>query len=190
MNVKVKVKVKPTLAVVCLALFAMLAAAQPAAAQQMTDRPRAEIFGGYSHMSHHIGLNGWIVGGDYDPWEHVGFEGEISGHYGSGNILGLISLNNNIYNFNFGPRVFYDTSNDRVSVFGHLLLGASHIGGKTLGINTADTSFSWVLGGGADYSFNPNWAARGQLDYIRTNFFSSGSNDTRFSAGIVYRWAP
>ena len=115
---------------------------------------RAELFGGYSRMSHHIGLNGWIVGADYAPWEHFALEGQISGHYGSGNILGVVALDNSIYDFNFGPRVFYDTSNEKVSVFGHFLLGGSHISGTTVGVSSSDSSFSWVLGGGADYSLS------------------------------------
>ncbi len=173
------------LLMLCLLLFGLAAVAQT-----MDERPRAEIFAGYSRMSHHIGLNGWIIGVDYAPWEHFAFEGQISGHYGSGNILGVVSLDNSIYNFNFGPRVFYDTSNEKVSVFGHFLLGGSHIGGTTAGINTSDGSFSWVLGGGADYNLSTAWAARGQVDFMRTSFFGLGNNDTRLSVGIVYRWAP
>lgn len=151
------------------------------------DESTLEVFGGFSHMSHRIGLNGWIASASVNPWEHAGLEGDLSGHYGSSRIVG-VKLDSTVYDFNFGPRFFTTTSNDKVTIFGHVLLGGSHISSTLLGGTDSDTSFSWVLGGGADYALGSSWAARGQLDYIRTNLFNTGSNDSRLSVGLVYRF--
>ena len=156
-----------------------------ASAQEMS---KMEIFGGYSHMSHHIGLNGWIASADYNPWEHIGFEGSLSGHYGTDHILD-IPVDTTIYNFNVGPRVYAATSQEKLTAFGHLLFGFSHLSGSTLGVNESDTSFSWVLGGGVDYGLFGPIAARGQIDLVRTNFFNNGESDGRYSVGLVYRFS-
>ena len=169
----------PVLIIIFVAALSVAAMAQ--------DEPKGEIFGGYSHMSHRIGLDGWIVSGSYNPWAHAGLEADVSGHYGTDRIVG-VRLDNTVYNYNFGPRFFTSTGVERLTVFGHILVGGSHITSKLLGISQSDSSFSWVLGGGADLKLSSDWAARGQLDLIRTGFFDSGSNDGRFSVGLVYRF--
>ncbi len=166
-------------------VFVLLLCSLPALAQD--ERPQIQIFGGFSHMGHHIGLNGWIAGAEYNPWEHVGIEGQLSGHYGSDNILG-VDINSHLHNFQFGPRFFTNTSRDKLGVFGHALFGGSRISSSAPGISTSESAFSFSLGGGVDYSLSDAWAVRGQIDFLRVYFSGDNENDGRYSVGLVYRW--
>ncbi|HEX5434865.1 MAG TPA: outer membrane beta-barrel protein [Candidatus Angelobacter sp.] len=180
-----------------LVLFLFVIAGMSFAQTGSDEQPPIDAFVGYSHSSNFdTGLNGWIVAGNYslnNSW--LGVEGEISGHYGSQNLSGLpilipgapASLENSLYNFNFGPRVTWRAPDQPYNVFGHLLFGGSHAKISAAGISQSDGAFSWVLGGGADYNFNQNWAGRAQLDLLHTNFFSNGQSHPRISLGIVYR---
>ncbi len=167
-------------------LLLALLCSLPALAQD--ERPQIQVFGGFSHMGHHIGLNGWIAGAEYDPWEHLGLEGQLSGHYGSDNILG-VNISEHLYDFNFGPRFFTNTSRDKLGVFGHALFGGSHISSSGFGVSESDQAFSFVLGGGAEYTLSDRWAARGQIDFVRVYFSGANENDGRYSIGLVYRWS-
>lgn len=161
------------------------------------EQPPFDVYAGYSYASNFgTALNGWIVTANYQlggSW--LGIEGDISGHYGSQNISALpillpgapSSVDSNLYNYNFGPRVTWRAPDQPFNVFGHLLFGGSHTNVSTAGISQSDGAFSWVLGGGGDYNFNANWAARAQLDLLHTDFFSKGESHPRFSLGIVYR---
>ena len=182
-----------------LSLFVFILCASVASFCQTgsDEQPPFDIFAGYSHTSDFsTGLNGWILAGNYQfgqSW--LGVEGEISGHYGSQNIGALpiilpgapVSVDNSMYNYDFGPRVTWRAPDQPFNVFGHLLFGGSHTKISAAGISQTDGAFSWVLGGGADYNFSANWAARGQLDLLHTDFFSNGASHPRFSIGLVYR---
>ena len=85
------------------------------------------------------------------------------------------------HNFLFGPRISAQAG--RYRPFAELLIGASHIGISNGG--GSDTSFGNAVGGGLDYRVAGPLAARAQLDWIHTRFFSNGQNDVRFSTGIV-----
>ncbi|HYX52746.1 MAG TPA: outer membrane beta-barrel protein [Candidatus Limnocylindrales bacterium] len=167
----------------------------PALAQQ--EQPPFDVFAGYSHSSNFdTGLNGWIFSGNYDFSQYLGVEGDFSGHYGSHGLGGLpillpgvpSSVNTNMYNYNFGPRFTWRSPEQPFNVFGHLLFGGGHASISAPGVaSQSDSSYTWVLGGGADYNFNNNWAGRAQFDYLHTNFFSNGEGHPRISFGIVYR---
>lgn len=155
------------------------------------ETPKVDIFGGYSHASNFdIGLNGWIASANWSIARWIGVEGDISGDYGSKRFgpffLGAPKLNSHMYSFNFGPSITYRRS--KYNAFGHLLFGASHTNVNSAGFDQGDTSFSWVLGGGADYNITQSWAGRFQLDLLRTNFFDRGASHARVGLGIVYRY--
>lgn len=168
----------------------------PALAQQ--DQPPIDLFLGYTHSSNFdTGLNGWIFSGNVNFSDYLGIEGDISGHYGSHGLGGLPvlipgvprSVDTNMYNYNFGPRFTWRSPDQPFNVFGHVLFGGGHASISASGIpSQSDSSYTWVLGGGADYNFNTNWAGRAQLDYLHTNFFSNGEGHERFSVGLVYRF--
>jgi opacity protein-like surface antigen len=179
-------------------LILVLATASAFAQTGSDDQQPVDLFAGYSHTSNFgTGLNGWLFSGNYNvkgSW--LGIEGEISGHYGSQNLSALpiiipgapVSVDNSLHNFDFGPRVTWRSPEQPVEAFGHVLFGASHAKISAAGISQADTAFSWVLGGGADYNFNANWGARAQLDLLHTDFFSNGESHPRFALGLVFRF--
>lgn len=179
-----------------LVLFSCLAIISASAQTGSDDILPFDLFAGYSHTSNFdTGLNGWIISANYNLTNWLSGEGEISGHYGSQNLSALpiiipgapVSVDNSLHNFDFGPRVTWRSPDQPVFVFGHLLFGASHAKISAAGVSDTDTSFSWVLGGGADYNFNANWGGRAQLDLLRTNFFSNGKSHARISLGLLYR---
>lgn len=160
-----------------------------------SETPKFDIFGGYSHVGNfNIGLNGWTASANYNLNRWLGLEGDVSGHYGSESlgpaVMFIPSIPNNItshmHNFDFGPSVTYRTN--KFNAFGHVLFGASQTNVSAAGMGDDDTAFSWVLGGGADYNFARKWAARFQLDLLRTNFFDQGDSHGRVSVGVVYRF--
>jgi hypothetical protein len=169
----------------------------PALHAQQDEQPPIDAFFGYSRTSNFdTSLNGWILSGNLNFARNLGIEGDISGHYGDHGLGGLPiiipnlpgSVKTNMYNFDFGPRYTWRSPDRPFNVFGHLLFGVSHANISATGVNDdGDTAFSWVLGAGGDYNFRPNWAARAQLDYLHTDFFSNGEGHPRFSIGLVYR---
>lgn len=138
---------------------------------------KGNVFFGYSYNRASVvsndaqNLNGWDASleGKFAPW--VGLVADIQGTYGN-----HISEHNVL----FGPRVSVQVENIRP--FAHLLIGAGHIG---IEHGPSDTSLANALGGGADLKLVGPFAARGQLDWIHTRFFSHGQNDTRISLGLV-----
>lgn len=136
------------------------------------------VFFGYSYNHAEIvsndgtNLNGWNASleGKMLPW--VGIVADLSGTYGSH--IGH-------HNYLFGPRV--SVSVGKVRPFAEFLVGASHV--NVNDGSATDTSFSNAIGGGLDYHLAGPVAWRGQLDWIRTRFFSQDQDDTRFSTGIV-----
>lgn len=161
------------------------------------ENPRIDVFGGYSHVGNFdVGMSGWMATANLHLFRWVGVEGDVSGNYGSKGLgqAALIlpnipnSINSRMHSFNFGPVGTYRAPSGKYNAFGHVLLGFSHTNVNSAGIGRGDTAFSWVLGGGADYNFRPNWAVRAQLDLLRTHFFSQGQNHGRIGLGLVYRF--
>lgn len=180
--------VKRILLSATLALFAAPLFAQ-------TNYPLFQIFGSYSHTSNFdVGQNGWLGSATYNLNRWFGVEGDLSGEYGSKSlgttaaILNLVpdKVNSRMHNFDAGPRVTYRAN--KYTAFGHLLFGASHTNISATGASQSDTSFSWVLGGGANYFFMPHFGAQVQLDALRTNFFNHGDTHPRFAIGVTYRF--
>jgi opacity protein-like surface antigen len=163
-----------------------------------TESPhRVDLFGGYSHTgNYNIGQSGWIASANYNLSSFLGVEADLSGNYGSQDLGGAAailpnvpnSLNSRMHSFNVGPSGTYRSESGKYDAFGHLLFGTSHTNVSAAGVGDGSTSFSWVLGGGADYNFTRTWAARAQLDLLRTNFFSRGGSHGRIALGVVYRF--
>ncbi|MFB3915537.1 MAG: outer membrane beta-barrel protein [Terriglobales bacterium] len=171
-----------------LPILVLLLCCMPLFAQSET--PKTDIFGGYSHVGNFgVGLNGWIASANWNIVRWAGVEADLSGDYGSksfGPPFLRTSIGSRMHSFNFGPSVTY--RQEKYNAFGHLLFGVSHTNINAAGFEDGDTSFSWILGGGADYNLTEKWAARFQLDLLRTNFFDHGDNHGRVSLGIVYRF--
>ncbi len=157
---------------------------------QTSDRGRGtgDLYFGYTHLTGDVGKNGWNATGTYNFNRYWGVEGDIAGYYGNTSLL-TINAKNTEYSFLAGPKVRFETDNPKLVPWGHFLVGVGHTDlGTNVGVNDADTAFTWVLGGGADYVFRPQWAARAKFDLYHTDYFSNGDTHARVGLGIVYRW--
>jgi opacity protein-like surface antigen len=68
----------------------------------------------------------------------------------------------------------------------HAIVGGAHEQPQTQG--NGKNAFAFQVGGGADYVFNPRFAARLEGNYIRSYFFSQAQNNFQLGAGIVFRF--
>ncbi|MBL8169127.1 MAG: porin family protein [Acidobacteria bacterium] len=180
-----------------LFIAALMMFALPLLAQAQ-DKPRAEIFGGYSYLRADddvdgLDLHGWNASGaiNFNKW--LGVVSDFSGHYGDVTIsptLGKADLST--YLFLAGPRFTY-RGNERVTPFGHILFGAarSHVdffdvvGNR---VRVRDTAFAMAVGGGLDVKVVDALAIRlFQADYVLTRFNDDNQNNFRLSTGLVLR---
>jgi opacity protein-like surface antigen len=173
-----------------------------AMAQAQDNAPKAEIFGGYSHVGADFsqlglgtrGLNGWdaSLAGNFN--RYLGVVADFSGTYGTP--FSGIDVKN--YTFMFGPKLSYRTR--RVTPFGQALFGGDRISadvpalsgllGTLIGrsFSRSDTSFALALGGGVDVGLTDAFAVRAiQADYLRTNFFNTNQSSYRIAVGLVLR---
>jgi opacity protein-like surface antigen len=171
---------------------------------------QVELFGGYSHLGlnnapSNIGSssNGW-EGSAYlhllGPW---GAEADISDHYGVSQ-PDLAPLNGSRYyvpGFSelYGPR--FTLALPKVHPFVHALFGTVH-GVADVAIPAApctpqgcpavavsENAFALGLGGGVNFKVTQHlWLRLIQVDYIRSQFTGGGQNETRISAGLVFRF--
>jgi hypothetical protein len=140
-----------------------------------------DIFFGYSllngdTLSHGSGWEAALTG-NFNDW--FGLKADLGGNYQS-----LLGSEAREYNVLFGPQLSHRV--DRFNIFVHGLLGVSHLG---FDHGPGSTGAGWVLGGGADYNLNSNFAIRPiQLDYHGAHVFSTTQKDFRYSVGLVYRF--
>ena len=173
-----------------LTQFSILGLAQSSGASTTSEaQGTAEAYFGYAHVTGDIGQNGWDLSGAKNFGDHFAGEAEFTGSYGNTSVLNF-NAKQHQYAFLFGPKVNFDTNNDRWTPFAHLLFGVAHTGLDTNipGATDADTAFAWALGGGVDYNITHNIAARGKADLYHTDYFSSGDTHMRWGFGVVYKF--
>jgi opacity protein-like surface antigen len=161
-----------------------------------------EVGGGWAYVSSNFGVNGFNVGADY--W----FTPRVSGVFSYddawdtssiGNFVltpvGQIAIKSHLQNYLFGPRIAF--AKKKIKNYEFMPFGEFQIGGTSLrsevqqtstGIRqtASDNAFSWMLGGGADYVFSDHWAARANLDFLRTHLANSGQSQLRLVIGVAY----
>jgi hypothetical protein len=54
------------------------------------------------------------------------------------------------------------------------------------GASANGSAFSWMLGGGAEYLFDPHWSGRMNLDFLRTHLADQGQSQVRWVFGLTY----
>ncbi len=167
------------------------------------DAPKAEVFGGYSHLhTGGQGFNGFDAQYTYNQSEGLSITGDVSGAYAgqSVNVSGIggvggASAHAHAYTFLVGPTYSYRRLDNFVP-FAHLLVGVAHgsssaqtsILGQSISVTASDTGFGLAFGGGVDYQLNDTWAIRPvQIDYVSVNVGGGHSNAFRYAAGIVYK---
>ncbi|MFY9674754.1 MAG: hypothetical protein WAK13_09890 [Terriglobales bacterium] len=169
---------------------------------------RLEVFGGYQYL--HIGgvsgsnpnpwlingegFNGWNVAATANLTRYFGIEGNFGGAYNTINNVDL-----KVYHYAGGPVVFAHVG--RLKPFAHVLFGGIHLGASVPpGISASTNGYTIMAGGGIDAKVNRLLAIRvGEVDWLYYNLGSttangesipgvSGSNNVRFSTGIVLRF--
>jgi hypothetical protein len=173
----------------------LLGAAGRASAQ------RFELSGGWAHITQDFGTDGFNVGGavkfvprvgialafDYDAaWDTSRIRTFDTG------LLGATSVKSHLQNWLIGPRIGIPINRlGKVKLFGEAQFGVTNVK-QTIStverpdLSSADTGFSWMLGGGGDYSFDHNWAGRFKLDLLRTHLADSGQSRLRLGFGMAY----
>jgi len=154
---------------------------QPAFAQD--EHPRVEIFGGASYLpadnmdfprNDSFGFQ-TSINGNFNRW--FGIVGDVGGQYNR-------TPHTSVHEFLAGPRFTKRTK--RVTVFGHVLVGASV--GHTSIQGFSDRGFTLGGGGGFDINLSPRIAIRPlQLDYIGS-FVDILENNFRFGSGVVFKF--
>ena len=140
-----------------------------------------DVFIGYSllngdTLSHGSGWEAALTG-NLNDW--FGLKADLGGNYKS---VGGVSAHE--YNILFGPQLSRRV--DRFTVFLHGLLGVAH---ASANVGSSSTGAGWVIGGGADYNLNSNWAIRPvQLDYHGAHLFSEIRLTPDILSGLIYRF--
>lgn len=157
---------------------------------------QVELFGGYSHLGlnnspSNIGSssNGW-EGSAYlhllGPW---GAEADFSNHYGVSPVRPVNGGTYYVPQFTelYGPRFTFALP--RIHPFVHALFGTVHGQAAVSSGIVSENAFGMAFGAGVNIKLSRHiWLRPVQLDYIRSEFTNSGQNQTRISAGLVYRF--
>ena len=219
-----------------LLLLTALIVFAPALASAQDDTPEVEVFGGYSYLradedlvgvsDDEQNLHGWNGSIAYNLNDWFGLEADFSGHYGDERTTRVITpafeplpgfptvgfdidAASRQHTFLFGPKL--TARGDRVSGFGHVLVGGANIhreivstpvtpvppGINPLSFEDSETSFAMAAGGGLDIHVTDNVSIRAiQADYLMTRYdegrtFTSSADsqhNMRLSFGVVFRF--
>ena len=180
--------------------FATMAAAQ--------DKPKAEVFGGYSYLhssDNGASLNSNGVSGSvaFNANEWFGVVGDFGYYHASPNVSSFTigvpisaDVSVNTFSYLFGPKLSM-RGNEKFTPFVQALFGGAHqkTNVNVTGFGSASTSesaFVMALGGGADVKVANSVAIRLiQAEYVLTKFNDGDNNrqnSVRLSAGVVFRF--
>lgn len=173
------------------------------------DKPKAEVFGGYSYL--HTSDNGFSFnsnGGSgsvaFNANDWFGVVGDFGFYHASPDISSIEvvlpgisgSASVNTFSFLFGPKVSM-RGNEKFTPFAQALFGGAHQ--KTTvdvtgfgSSSTSETAFATALGGGFDVKVAKSVAIRlVQVEYVLTKFNDGDKNrqnSVRISTGLVFRF--
>ena len=182
--------------VIGLGLLLILLSAPPANAQT----PRFEWSGAYSFMHDEDRSEdfpvGWVASfaGSVTDWaaavaevgaSHRECENCQRGPFTSTEFRGT-DRDLRVFTFLAGPRLV-SRALSRVTPFGQVLLGGSHISGGVQFDGALTTGFTYQPGGGVDVQLSPNFGLRLQGDYRVTRTQGHNTKAPRFVAGVVWR---
>jgi hypothetical protein len=170
-----------------LAIVVLMLTAAPLLAQ--SEFPRAQVFGGYSYLSADTSglsgresLNGWNGQASVNLNRWLGLTADFGGYYGSPQGVTVHD-----FSYVFGPTLTYRAQH--FAPFFHALFGGNHISGSAAGMSGSDNAFAVVIGGGLDLPFKSSWGLRlAQVDWLRTNHFSTSQNNVRVSTGVFFQF--
>lgn len=139
-------------------------------------------------------LHGWEASLEGKVFPHVGLVTDLSGHYGSESFLifppagpGPVRVNVTGHEWEalFGPRLSVPVW--KLTPFAEIMFGVAHIHNGDF-VDHTNTSFATAAGGGVDYRLVRFLAARLEIDWLHTQFFSTSQNNLRISPGLVLRF--
>lgn len=160
-----------------------------------------ELNGGWAHASGNNGTDGFAVGGAWWFTRQVTLGVNYDESWDTSPLTnfslaqtGLITTKSHLQDLLIGPRIFFSTDwtrEHKLVPFVENQYGYSFLGQTLRVVNVGSTgassdAFSWLLGGGAEYLFNPHWSARCSLDFLRTHFSDQGQSHARFVLGVTY----
>ena len=176
-------------------------------ASMAQDKPRAEVFGGYSYLRTSEGgldlnFNGGSVSVSVNPNDWLGVVADFGGYHASPDVSSFIvglplsaDVGVNTFSYLFGPKVAM-RSNEKVTPFFHALFGGArqtvNVNVAGIGVSDTENAFAMALGGGLDVKASNSIAIRVvQAEYVRTQFTDGADNrqnSIRLSGGIVFRF--
>jgi hypothetical protein len=167
-----------------------------------------ELETGYSHLSGNFGLDGFHAGVGYQFNRYVTLVGESEFVWDTSQIgvfdltptLAGIRLKSNEQNYLGGARVriigwkaMKTLEKRKILPYAEVLMGVSRLNQKITNVLTStqsfdatDQAFTYVLGGGVDYTLTRSWMARGSVDLVRTHFVDTGQSRVRVHVGLAY----
>lgn len=172
----------------------------------MMAQDKFEVFGGYEYLHNgnvnvngvsesgtSQGYNGWNAAATFKLNRLLGVEGDFAGTYATNS-----GVNLHVYTYTGGPVVSVPAP--IIRPFVHVLFGGMKQTASESGVSVSRNGFTTMFGGGVDAKVNRLFAIRlGQIDWLYYHFGSttiagtpapafSGSNNVRFSTGVVLRF--
>jgi hypothetical protein len=194
---------------ILISLFLLVCFAVPCLAQET---PAWQLFGGYSFQragvreyfkttpiiytfrNDYVFMNGAEFSATENRNRWFGGTLDFSAYLKTPQVAG-ISNQERIYSILYGPNFSFPTHGGTAelfhggTLFAHALFGAAHtsVHVTPTGPHASDFTFGMALGGGYDIPLRTEFSIRVlQVDYMRTTAYSSGRNNLRFSAGVVF----
>lgn len=186
------------LILVCLLMSEAHASAQSPVAAAI-GRP-FDLGLGYSYIRrfdgsyNQIGLNGADAIISIPVHSHLSIRADL-GYARAANVRGT-ARHSDVLTYMAGP-VFYPTARHHFNTYVQALIGGARVTGPIL-LNGGEflggawvTTFSWAVGGGAEYWIRDSIAVRTGVDYLRTAYFDTaqtirGQNNLRTTATVAY----
>jgi len=163
---------------------------------------KLEVGGGWAHVTSNFGVDGFNAGADYWFTPRVSGVFSYDDTWNTSNIgnfeltsIGQIAIKSHLENYLFGPRVAFAKKNIKkyqFIPFAEVQIGGTYLRSEVQEPSTgikrtaSDNGFSWMLGGGADYVLSSHWAARANLDFLRTHLANAGQSQLRLVIGVAY----
>jgi hypothetical protein len=180
------------------------------AAAQDKEKPKFEVFGGYSFVSTDLleigivpgsrrGAHGWNTQFTWNFSHDVGLTADFSGHYGSQNInfgTPIPKTEFDIHAFLFGPKFTHKTGNfemyaqTQVGMIRGTIRAPAAILPPGSPTSFKDADFGLGLGGGVDYfREDSRFGYRVvEVKYMMSQVLGSLENNIRVSTGVIIRW--
>jgi opacity protein-like surface antigen len=163
---------------------------------------KLEVGGGWAHVTSNFGVDGFNAGADYWFTPRVSGVFSYDDTWNTSNIgnfeltsIGQIAIKSHLENYLFGPRIAFAKQNIKkyqFIPFAEVQIGGTYLRSEVQEPSTgikrtaSDNGFSWMLGGGADYVLSSHWAARANLDFLRTHLANAGQSQLRLVIGVAY----